>query len=249
MFISILFLTSCKEQDEEEVYTTNVLSATTTYNSVSINAEFELQGNTNYVYGGICWGEEPMPDMDDNVIENQYLTSELSQFNLNYLYSNHTYYVRSYFLFTPSDIQYSNNFSFTTSPLPDPPCAVTNGTIDFGPFNQTMTPLVATQEFFYVNYKTECSIGDLEFRFKEIPKSGIYHIRSGFSDLEDFEVYVHGHLQGAWSCFYGCGDDGADVYVINDGQGSISFSFCELGISTSGGCAAAYYIMLGKVSN
>jgi hypothetical protein len=79
-----------------------------------------------------------------------------------------------------------------------------------------------------------------------VPKSGIYTNTTDFTSLNDFEVSVVGYLQGQWQCVY-LTDYPHKVYVVNNGQGGIEISFCDLEIVTDGGCHQIH-TLTGKIS-
>lgn len=244
----LILLTSCKE--EEPVYETTIQSITEiTYHSAQISNDFVLTNNPQYIDGGICWSTEAMPDVEDNILEDQYLNSEVDYFSLDGLYAEQIYYLRSYLKISQGNILYSDQRSFTTLTIPEPPCAVTTGNVKFGTINQTMTNLVEYDNGeYYYSLKSECFMGDLEFRFKQKPRTGIYHTgETSFMNLEETEVYVQAHID-PFNCFFGCSGY-YDVYVNVAEDETITVSFCEIGISGDPGCSSSAYILQGKLTN
>ena len=154
--------------------------------------------------------------------------------------------MRTFFETSSIGILYSDDFTFSTLPLPEPPCEITEGVIDFDFFNMDMADLTIDPTSDDYKMGTSCDLGDLDFTFAAEPKTGIYKTVGPTSYLSPDEVRVDGILGGTFSCYYG-GYSDEGLYVINDGNGNISIAFSDMNMSTSMSCSS--YSAAGEVHN
>ena len=252
VFVSVVILASLNSCNKQRLWETKVIGVdSVNYNEVHLLVEYELPRNDNYVYCGICISETENPTKADMYELNEYqnLNSDEEIFYIEGLYSGKQYHVRSYIEPNGSDNEtiYSENFTFTTSDLPDPPCSPTPGLVSFGGSNQSMTDLTSNTVGDGFTMSTTCSMGDVDFVFSSEPSTGIYSTVTSTTWLAAFEVHISGTLGIGWSCYYGASSP-EGIYVNNDGNGNISITFCDLVFSTSMSCTPTIDA-IGEVHN
>lgn len=248
---------SCNKEKDSWNFSTDIISIDNiTEEDVSIGIRFNLGGYENALDGGLYWADHEGLNSSDPKKEIINVKEGDKTISLDNLFGNTTYYVQSY-LWVPEDGNMkqvkSPEYSFTTDQVEEADCPTTlnkvnmdNGSTDF---DVTCSTLSGQQFENYYQLETSFSVGtnDFQFRFKEFPKSGIYHTNDSFTDLDDHEVSVLAHIQETWTCVYQCSGN-FTVHVINDGQDNVEISFCDVIVTSNGGCTQ-YWKITGKLTN
>ena len=253
LLVSLIF--SCSKGRGRGLLIEEVINITSS--EADIKALFKTRVTDNLEVG-VCWSTQHNPIYEYYSNTNYNITvyeskPELKTFNLNKLHASTTYYVRAFINavdgnnYAENSYLYSSEISFKTQDLAAPPCSLTEGEITVDGTNysvpaaniETISPFSLTIKF---------DIGDIEFKFYNEPKSGIYSTTNGFGfSNNDFKINVNGHIPEVYNCLYQVPND-QFVYVNNDEFGNISISFCELLFQTEDPCQSQHTIS-GMVSN
>ena len=252
---TMLVLSSCKKEDPPGFEIEQPTLVSVSHDELVVKVEYKFENYNNYLSGGIFWSETPNPTANDNTITSNSIKNETISYKLDNIFGNTNYYIVAW-LDTPQDGSgngggriYSHEVSFKTDQTPDVDCAFISGQVDFDVFNFTMSPLVIESSGpDYTQLRSTYDYGYIDFYFKEYPKSAIYHTYGFYTSLEEKQCCAILHHQSSWTCVYQ-GPDFQQIHVINDGLGGLRINFCDLGLSTSGGCAPAGFTLDGEITN
>ncbi len=216
---------------------------------------------------GICWSIEPNPTYFYKASNMAPFTAQLTldnsegeeYFLATNLHANTTYFVRAYMEEKDDDYVNENNFVYSseikveTENLPDCPCSVNINIVNFSGIDRTMLNgnLAQNDQFSNtVEFLTASDQGDFKFQFTGDPLSGIYKTykdQPPYGEPNAFYTKLSCHLPSVYNCEY-FAEDGQDIYVINDGLGNVSISFCQITILTDDPCSEQY-IISGEIRN
>lgn len=236
LFIAIaVSISACNKSDK---WTSSALLQTKTYNSMAVDAIYDITGAKGDVEIGICWDDEANPNLDDESVTQIISQNSTIDYQIENLYANTTYYFRPFiYQDNGTALLYGEEISITNDPIPAfDNCTITTGEVD----NEGTIYLVDDLQDILLPdfYKLSMSDSnfDFNFHFKEEPKSGIYLQDSSPQFLQDFQYYMSVQvLDGGSNCTY-YSAVGQPIHV-NNVDGEITLSFCQLEISTTGSCA------------
>jgi hypothetical protein len=221
------------------------------HNEATVVVNFNIGTDIQYYDGGIVWSTTP--DFSDNINEAiaENLQTETINFNLGGLAGITTYYCYSYFYTAghgQNDIIYTDTLSFTTIQTPHAPCETTIGELMMpsSPYPYILGPIVIENHVNYVTLKSQSAIGSFEFRFKDIPSSGIYTNESDWTSLSEFGVSPRLYNPGNFTCIYNSSGF-VDIHVVNDGNDNIEISFCDMILTSGLDFCASSYTCSGKI--
>jgi hypothetical protein len=235
MLLAITTFISC---NKEKKWESTASLTSKTYHTAAIAVRYDIKGAKEDIEVGICWDDESNPNLNDGSISQAITSSETVDFDISKLYANTTYYFKP-FIYTEGGgaLKYGEEISMTTDGLPAlADCTPTSGVVELGgtAFSTDNMTTVLLPDYYKVNMSNAAF--DFNFHFKNEPQSGIYLHDSSPQYLQDFQYYMSVQvIDGGANCtYYGTVDQ--PIHVNNTG-GVISLSFCELEITTSGGCA------------
>lgn len=246
---------SCAKEVEEDYHVSIISAQATDHKSAEINVRYRIEGTSAYTSGGLCWAEDSIPDLDDIIETDSYQYTETDNFFLEDLYANQTYVARGFLKKNgTNEVLYSDAVTFQTPTIPEPPCTVNAGNMNFNSIAYAMEDLVVTESgSTFHKLETFSSIGDIEFYFKEEPRTGIYSTENAsFPYVEEGKVKIIAHLTGpwgSWNCVFETGMYN-EIYVTNN-DGIITIAFCNLTLVADSACTGTpfSYTLEGKLTN
>lgn len=224
--------------NKEKYFKSEVIGLTTDSTDARIEADFELKGNNNYLYVGICWSKSPNPTIGyGNYQEGQKLNSGTQSYFVENLDYATNYYVRSFIKkFNSDEIIYSDDFAFLTADVPTAPCETEIGELSFSGSNYSMSDLSETTFDDSYTLSTSCSFGELDFKFNSKPsKNSVYKTVNSTFDFTENTVMLSGVLGMGFSCFYRAGNN-ANIYVEVTESDAIIIRLCDVKMNPSGSC-------------
>ena len=235
--VTIAFIfTACNKSAK---WTSSATVSSQTYNSFSVIGNYDITGAKNDAEVGICWNDTGSPNLDDGNYNEFISTSGNLNFLIENVYANHTYYIRPFvYREDGTALLYGDEISTTTPPVPAfDNCTLTTGEVELGGTVYSMTAMssILTSQSYKLSVTT--SDFDFTFHFKEEPQSGVYIHDNAPDYLQDFQFYMSvQHLDGSGNCtYYGSQEQALHV---NNNNGIIELSFCELEATTSGSCTS-----------
>ena len=226
---ALILIVGCKKEDDSrnhptiETIVAYRISSTTAYSG----GHFTSEGNSPVEQKGVCWSSSPSPTTD------QFKTvdgPEIGNFTsmITGLTPNTKYYVRAYAI-NASGISYGNEYSFTTLRTDSAPCAPQSNSIWFSSQHQTFSTTAGENGLVYGEYGLVGNgmYSDLRIEFPTAPATGKYVTIAGSSFIEEGQCVVDGTFGGSFGEHY-VAHPGDTVYVIKNGEGKYSMSFCNL---------------------
>jgi len=241
--VLILFsFIACKKENKKAIFTVIIDDIVHVSSSeVDINVSYDIDGDIQYYEGGVILSTNPDFSGETIQLSGENYQTQSTVYNFENLFGNTTYYAKAY-LHTngigQSSIIYSEVKTFSTDQTPHAPCntIADEMEIDLYPSAFSMNSLVMEDWSDHVRFKSQFDQGSIEFRFAEIPQSGIYESNITWTSLGQFECTPVANIQMSWNCVYeSIGFN--EVHVVNHGDGNIEISFCDLTLGTNGGCA------------
>jgi hypothetical protein len=230
MLISALIvIVGCEKEDNSRnlptLETTVIfrISSTTAYSG----GHFTSEGNSSVEQKGVCWSASPTPTTSiSKTVDGPQAGTYTSM--ITGLTPNTKYYVRAYAI-NSSGISYGNEYSFTTLRNDSAPCTPQSNSIWFSSQHQTFSTTAGENGLVNGEYGLVGNgmYSDLRIVFPSAPATGKYVTITGSSFIEEGQCVVSGGFGGSFSEYYEA-HPGDTVYVIKNGEGKYSMSFCNL---------------------
>lgn len=233
---------------KEKHWNSEILELIPDSTEVEIMVNYNLKGNNNFLYVGVCVSLSENPTIADYTKELQKKSTGTSKFYLSKLDYATTYHVRGYIKKqNSSEVIYSENYSFKTKEAPVAPCETEEGKISYNGTSFSMSTLSESTIDDYYELSTSGGFGELNFKFKSKPtKNNLYTTLNSTIDFTNNNVTVSGVLGIGWlTCFYRSGN-GQKVYTEVDENGAVTVKICELKMHTSGSCESTR-ILTGEI--
>jgi hypothetical protein len=239
--LSVLFLilTGCKKKPDGVIVLVTVPAFNISQTSIDTGGEISTNDDVDITAKGVCWGQNPNPTIEDSKTSDgtgkDNFTSEI-----NGLLPNESYYARAY-VRQGFNTTYGNQISFTTAPINiNPPCLPVKNTIKYNLITESFNYVsFGTLHASYGNYAMigNASKADLKIEFIEKPKTGIYITRevSGFYNPSDCLI------RATLSNFSYSSFNGDTLYIVENGDGKYSMTFCNVKLS-SGSTPFDFYV-------
>jgi len=242
-----LNLSSCNKSKNWE---SSVVLQTKTYNSIAVDATYDIKGNKNEVEVGVCWDDEPNPNLDDGSMSTLVTGPSTADFVIDDLYANTVYYFRPFIYSTDgTGLNYGEEMSFATDQVPDfDNCTLTPGQVEDGTSTYSMGNLSGI--LLPDHYKLSVATTDFDFNFYfgEEPQSGKYAHDPDNILLQPFKYYMTVQVfDGGSNCTYNTALN-EPLNVINN-NGQITLSFCELHVGTTGSCTSTLLLSGSLLTN
>lgn len=229
LLILTLFLVSCSETENSNTPTiTTVDISNISHDSATSGGIITNNGGSPIILNGICWDTSSLPSISSNHTNGDVSIDTFTS-NLTNLDDNTTYYVRA-FATNSIGTAYGNELSFTTKPNTSPPCTPPLNSIIYNSQNHTYNSVVRSNNGLYGNYGLFGSgnQSDLRIEFSEAPVSGVYTTLGATSFIGNNECVV----SGTFSNNHYVGHQSQSVYVLKNGDGLYSMTFCNLNFSS-----------------
>ncbi|MEO9533057.1 MAG: hypothetical protein ABJG68_08980 [Crocinitomicaceae bacterium] len=228
-------------------WTASAAASSITYNSLAVNANYDITGAKGDVEVGLCWNDTGNPNPDHESVTEIISTSTSINYEVENLYANHVYYIRP-FLYQDNGtaLIYGDELAVTTGDIPAfDNCTLTTGEVDKGGTIYSMGNLSSVLNSTSFEMSVTTSDFDFTFHFKEEPHSGIYLHDTSPQYLQDFQWHMTVQVFDGDNCtYYGTSDQPLHVKNEND---VITLSFCELEVTTSGTCTSTL-LLSGELS-
>lgn len=229
MMAAMMLTFGCKKDDDSrnlptlETATVVRISSTSAYSG----GRFTYLGNTPVQVKGVCWSSSPTPTTDQSkTVDGPEAGSFTSM--ITGLSPNTKYYIRAYAI-NDAGISYGNEYSFTTALNDSAPCTPQTNSIWFNSQHHTFNATAGENGLIYGDYGLVGNgmYSDLCIEFPTAPATGKYVTIAGSSFIEEGQCVVDGTFGGSFSEHYAA-HPGDTVYVIKNGEGKYSMTFCNL---------------------
>ncbi len=223
---------------------------TKTYNSIAVDATYDIKGNKTQAEVGVCWDDEANPNLDDGSMSTVVTGASTVDFVIEDLYANTVYYFRPFIYSTDgTGLTYGEEMSFATDQVPDfDNCTLAPGEVEDGTSTYSLGNL--TGILLPDHYKMNVTTADFDFNFYfgEEPQSGRYFHDNDNILIQAFKFYMTVQvIDGGSNCTYNTALM-EPLNVINN-NGQITLSFCELNVGTTGACTSTLLLSGSLQSN
>jgi hypothetical protein len=242
--LSLLLLSCEKPITIPEVETTEITYKTQVYAWAGGNVI--SNGGEELLKKGLCWSTDSIPTVADSKTFEGIHTGVFSS-QMTDLTSNTTYHLRAYAT-NGEGTAYGDEIIFTTNDNTVPtPCNPDTNSIYFGSQRQTFYHVSPYDNGFSYKFKGSGSDSDLSIEFNKAPVTGKY-VTSNSPGVSSNECYVSGVFGGTFSYFY-VGSEYDTVYVIQNGEGIYTMSFCDLHFASTSSQTNIEFDTDGNLSN